>query len=221
MVCMLAREEPQSATLHGRAQAVRERKGSRPEPMPGGSYLASLRSLLLPVSLPFHVVLDPLDDDVRNFQVVIVLHEHVAVAENADVRQVDVGNVTARRVELRELGWAGLHWARRWVMIALHDQDRDVLQDVDVRRSEVPETSGLELDDAFNSRLVQQRCSGRERARLGVTHQDGTAEIPGELRHSHRSLPRGVRLGAKYAQRLTHVGDHLLVEGQGRPWTHP
>ena len=35
----------------------------------------------------FHVFVDPVDDDVSDLQVVVILHEHVAVAVNAEVGQ--------------------------------------------------------------------------------------------------------------------------------------
>src|SRR3954468_23936364 len=64
---------------------------------------------------PPHMLVDPLNDHVGNLQVVVILHEHVAVAEHADVRQMDVGDVTAGSPELRDLGGAGLDRARRGV----------------------------------------------------------------------------------------------------------
>ena len=43
------------------------------------------------------VLVDPVDDDVGDLQVVLVLHEHVAVALDAEVGQGDEGEVAARR----------------------------------------------------------------------------------------------------------------------------
>ena len=59
-------------------------------------------------------------------------------------------NVATRGSDLRNLLRARRHWARRRVEIAILDEDRDMLEGVDLSRCQIPETTRLELDDALN-----------------------------------------------------------------------
>jgi hypothetical protein len=55
-----------------------------------------------------HMLVDPLDDEVSDLEVVLVLHEHVAVPRpnSGDFWQVNIGDVTFSRFDRCDLFWA-------------------------------------------------------------------------------------------------------------------
>src|SRR5882724_1317139 len=67
----------------------------------GGSVI-----VIVMTALCFHMLVDPVQNDVGDFEVVLVLHEHVAVAKQSNGRQGDKCHVSARGIDLLHLGRA-------------------------------------------------------------------------------------------------------------------
>ena len=61
-----------------------------------------------------------------------------------------VADVATRGFDLLNHLRARGYWARRRVEIAFLNENRDVLESIDLSRSEISETPCLQLDDGFN-----------------------------------------------------------------------
>ena len=59
-------------------------------------------------------------------------------------------HVTTRTIDLIHHRHARRRWAWRREVIAVHDEDRDMLQGIDLSWGQIPEATCFELDDALN-----------------------------------------------------------------------
>ena len=156
-----------------------------------------------------------MEDEIGDLQVVLVLHDHVAVAANAALwRREHLGlaagvrDAADHRLTALETGLPGgeVGKAGRGVAIIAEDDENgkrrqrlDLLVGV-VRRA----TTRFDEDEPFGDRRIQQRRGEGKRSRLRVSHQHRAIHLTGEIR---QRLERGVR--SRHAAK-THVGDTLL-----------
>ena len=111
------------------------------------------------------VLADPSDDEIGHLKVVLVLHEHVAVAAQASIGERDKGHVAAGCLDLlhfREASRIGLLAE----MIADHDQDWHLGQHLDLFIGQVAKATGLELDYALDAALALEDSLCREASGL-------------------------------------------------------
>lgn len=68
------------------------------------------------------MIVDPVDQDVRDLDVLLALHEHMRAALDPDVGEREEGNVTTCRLDLLHFLGAGCGWVVAHV-IANHHED--------------------------------------------------------------------------------------------------
>lgn len=169
-----------SSLHHSERFRTNQARGWRPIVIRAGSMVMAWTAS----SSIFDVLFDPRNQYIGNLQIVVVLHEHVAVAADADVRQGNERHVATRIPDLFLHRDAGGRRLRRCKVVTDDNQDRNIFQDANIRRRQIGKTSGLELNDAPDShRARTQGRHRREWAGLRMSDQDCASELIGECRH--------------------------------------
>ncbi len=167
----------------------------------------------------FDVFVDP--GSGPELQVVLVLHQHVAIAVDSHLRKMHhlriapgvfylLDELLAAVARRRPIRRSSPHVE----VVAEHDQDRNLRE----RRKLRPSHRGarhFDGDDAFYSGRVDERGLFGKESGLGVAHENGPAQLHGQRRHV---FPRWIRHGEGGVQ----IRNHLLVElVHGFDWELP
>ena len=127
-------------------------------------------------------MVDPTDEPVGYLQVVFVLHEHVAVAVDADVGELDESGFYAGGGCGLDESLAGFEaWtpARRGLyVVTKEDKDGDVEERLHVGFG-IGAGAGFDGDDAGNAFGADPGGLEGEDAGLGVADEDGAVEADG------------------------------------------
>jgi len=107
-----------------------------------------LRPICL-LSLLLYMLLDPLDEEIRNLDILFALHEHVRATLYPFGRERDEGDVTAGGFDLLHFLGTGCGWITAKI-VANNDQDRHLSERPYLLVRQVREAASFELDQALN-----------------------------------------------------------------------
>ena len=172
------------------------------------------------------VLVDPLQDQVGDLQVVLVLHDHVAVAADAAVLRVEHLCVTARRLEAADQLLTAIEGklprrprrdaCRRVAVITEDDENRHLRQRLDLLgRVRLWKATRLDQHEAPCGRGIEQRRFQGKPSGLRMPDEHRAIQLPGELgQRLERRVGRGqaaiADVGHALLRQLVHRGHREL-----------
>lgn len=104
------------------------------------------------------MIVDPVDQDVRDPDILLALHEHVRAALNPDIGQREEGNITTGYLDLLHFLFAGRGWVAAHIIADHHDNGR-LRQRLDLLVSQIGEAASFKSIRG----PLDQPCSSMER----------------------------------------------------------